>query len=96
MDRHEQIQNIKKLEADFINTIEGTIKDKYLNKLFTSYKKTINDIAECYKNPAYNFSESKQCAQASMTTYLNKEKSFEDLFNHYEVLFRLYGELRYP
>ena len=89
MDRHEQIQNIKKLEADFINTIEGTIKDKYLNQLFASYKKTIHDIAECYKNPAYSFSESKQCAQNLMTKYLSKEKNFEDLFNHYEVLLDL-------
>lgn len=86
-DRQERIQQIKKAESDFLNTIDDLIKNKYREILFAKYKQTIKDTADCYQNPKLSFKESKECAKTLMDSYLEKEKQFENLFGHYEVNF---------
>jgi len=85
MERREQIKYIKTLESDFLNKVEGLVQTKYLNFLFDKYKKSVQEISECYKNPNTNLSESAQCAKITMEKYFDKEKRFETLLHHYEV-----------
>jgi len=85
MDRDEQIQNIKELEGKFLQKAEHLIQNHYLELLFTKYKATIKEIANCYQKPEFSLGEAKECAKAHMQTYQRSEQNFEKLFHFYEV-----------